>query len=104
MAGTGFTSGSDSAMPQIVKTDGVLGGDPRIEDRRIGVYQVYQRYVEGDETPEAIASSYDISVAEVHAALAYAFSNPEEMREIEARNQAVSEETAATRITPENSV
>jgi uncharacterized protein (DUF433 family) len=91
-------------MPQIVKTDDVLGGDPRIEDHRIGVYQIYQRYVEGNETPEAIATSYDISVADVHAALAYAFNNPDEMRAIEARNQAVSEETAATRITPENSV
>ena len=40
MAGTGFTSGSDGAMPQIVKTDDILGGDPRIEDHRIGVYQV----------------------------------------------------------------
>ena len=64
MAGTGFTSGSDGTMPQIVKTDDILGGDPRIEDHRIGVYQVYRQYVESDQTPEAIATSYDISVAE----------------------------------------
>jgi uncharacterized protein (DUF433 family) len=102
MAGTGFTSGSDGAMPQIAKTDDVLGGDPRIEDHRIGVYQVYQRYVEGDETPEAIATSYDISVAEIHAALAYALNNPDEMREIEARNQARYEETAANRVVPDD--
>ena len=93
MAGTGFKSDSDSAMPQIVKTDDVLGGDPRIEDHRIGVYQVYQQYVESNKTPESIATSYDISVAKVHAALAYGFSNPDEIREIEARNQAVHEET-----------
>ena len=61
---------------------------------------ITERVGEGDETPEAIATSYDISVADVHAALAYAFSNPDEMREIEARNQAVSEETAANRIVP----
>lgn len=102
MAGTGSKPGADGTMPQIVKTDDVLGGDPRIEDHRIGVYQVYQRYVEGDETPEAIATSYDISVAEVHAALAYAFSNPDEMRAIEARNQALSEEHAANRVTPDD--
>ncbi|MBB6645748.1 DUF433 domain-containing protein [Halobellus sp. MBLA0160] len=89
-------------MPQIVRTDDVLGGDPRIKDHRIGVYHVYQRYVEGDETPEAIATSYGISVAEVHAALAYAFSNPEEMREIEARNQARYEEDPGIRITPDD--
>lgn len=102
MAGTGFTSGTDGTMPQIVRTDDILGGDPRIEDHRIGVHHVYQRYVEGDETPEAIATSYDISVAEVHAALAYAFSNPEEIREIEARNQARYEEDAGNRVTPDD--
>jgi uncharacterized protein (DUF433 family) len=102
MAGTGFTSGADDTMPQIVRADDVLGGDPRIEDHRIGVYHVYQQYVEGDETPEAIATSYDISVAEVHAALAYAFSNPGEMWEIEARNQASYEEDAGNRITPDD--
>lgn len=102
MAGTGFTSGADGTIPQIVRTDDVLGGDPRIEDHRIGVYHVYQRYVEGDETPEEIATSYDISVAEVHASLAYAFSNPEEMREIEARNQARYDEDAGNRVTPDD--
>ena len=102
MAGTGFTSDSDGTMPQIVNTDDVLGGDPRIKEHRIGVYQIYQRYVEGDETPEAIATSYDISIAEVHAALAYAFSNPDEMRDIEARNQALYDEDVANRVTPDD--
>jgi uncharacterized protein (DUF433 family) len=92
MAGTGSGSESEGTMPQIVKTEEVLGGDPRIENHRIGVYHVYQRYVEGNDTPEEIATSYDISVAEIHAALAYAFSNPEEMREIEARNRALYDE------------
>jgi len=103
MAETGFTSGSDNAMPQIVQTDDILGGDPRIGDHRIGVYQIYRRYVEGDDAPEAIATSYDISVAEIHAALAYAFSNPDEMREIETRNKARYEQGAANRVVPDNS-
>ena len=59
--------------------------------------------MEGDETPEEIATSYDISIAEVHAALAYAFSNPDEMRDIEARNQALYEESAANRAVPDDS-
>lgn len=103
MAGTGSKSGSDGTMPQIVKTEDVLGGDPRIEGHRIGVYHIYQRYVEGNETPEEIATSYDISVAEVHAALAYAFSNPDEMRDIEARNPAQYEESGAHRVVPDDS-
>jgi uncharacterized protein (DUF433 family) len=88
-------------MPEIVSTDDVLGGDPRIEGHRIGVYHVYQRYVEGDESPEAIATSYDISVAEVHAALAYAFNNTDEMRAVEARNEARAQETA-NRVVPDD--
>lgn len=102
MAGTGFRSGSDDTMPQIVKTDEVLGGDPRIEGHRIGVYQVYQRYVEGSETPEEIATSYGLSVAEVHAALAYAFHNSDEMRDIESRNKAHYRRREASRIVPDD--
>ena len=60
-----------------MRTDTVLGGDPR-EAHRIGVHHVYQRYVTGGETPEEIAAGDDISVAEVHAALAYAFENADE--------------------------
>jgi uncharacterized protein (DUF433 family) len=101
MAETGSTPDADGTVPQIVKTPEVLGGDPRIEGHRIGVYHVYQRYVEGDDTPEEIATAYEISVAEVHAALAYAFSNPEEMREIEARNQSLYEEATVNRVVPD---
>lgn len=100
MAETGTPTGGDGTMPRIVQTDDVLGGDPRIEGHRIGVYHVYQQYVSEDETPEAIAESYDISVAEVHAALAYAFHNPEQIREIEARKQRIAEETRENRLTP----
>ena len=102
MAGTGSTSDAEGAMPLIVKTEDVLGGDPRIGGHRIGVFHVYQRHVEGDETPEEIAADYEISIGEVHAALAYAFSNSEEMRAIEARNAALSEERAANRVVPDN--
>lgn len=103
MAGTDTKSDENGTMPRIVTTDDVLGGDPRIEGHRIGVYHVYQRYVEGDETPEEIATSYGISIAEVHVALAYAFSNPDQMRAIEARNRKRSEEASAHRAVPDDS-
>ena len=103
MAGTGFTSGSDGTMSQVVKTDDILGNDPRIKNHRISVYHVYQRYVDNGETPEAIATSYGISVAEVHAALAYAFSNPGEMHDIEARNHTLTEESESYRLSPDES-
>lgn len=102
MAGTDSGPGPDAGMPRIVKTEDVLGGDPRIEGHRIGVHHVYQRSVKGGESPEEIAASYDISLAEVHAALAYAFSNPDEMREIEERDQALFEERSSERLTPDD--
>jgi uncharacterized protein (DUF433 family) len=100
MAGTGSGTATTEGVPQIVETEDVLGGDPRIEGTRVGVAHVYRRYVDADDSPEAIAASYDLSVAAVHAALAYAFGNPRQMREIEARNRAAYEE--AERLTPED--
>lgn len=102
MAGTDDRPSSDGEVPQIVKTDGVLGGDPRIEGHRIGVFHVYQRYVDGGDTPEEIATSYEITVAAVHAALAYAFSNTDEMREIEARNRELYETPGENRAVPDD--
>lgn len=102
MADTGFESEEGGTMPRIVRTEGVLGGDPRIEGRRIGVFHVYQRYVDGGEAPETIAESYEISVAAVHAALAYAFANPEEMRAIEARNREAFEAVPSNRVVPDD--
>lgn len=103
MAGTerDAMDGNDGAVPEVVHTDGVLGGDPRIEGTRIGVFHVFQRYVEGDESPVAIADGYDISLAAVHAALAYGFANPDEMEAIEERRQQAVED-APDRVRPRN--
>lgn len=74
-------------MKTIVTDDDVLGGDPRLDGTRIGVVPVYRRYESG-ETPEEIAASYDdVSVADVHSALAYAFDNPETLRAIAERDR-----------------
>lgn len=103
MAGTEFDAGGDGdGMPRIVQTEGVLGGDPRIEGHRIGVYHVYQQYVDGDKSPEEIAASYDLSVAEIHAALAYAFNNPATIQAIEERRRTAAEQTAGDRLVPDD--
>jgi uncharacterized protein (DUF433 family) len=75
----------DGTMPRIVQTDGVLGGDPRIEGRRIGVIDVFEQYTHAERPPEDIARVYDLSVAEVHAALAYALENRERMEAMSER-------------------
>lgn len=74
-------------MKAIVTNDDVLGGDPRLNGTRIGVAHIYRRYESG-ETPEEIAAGYDgVTVADIHAALAYTFDNPEELRAIEKRDR-----------------
>lgn len=100
MAETEAHDDPDGRMPRVVSTPNVLGGDPRIEGHRIGVHDIYQRHTTLGETPEGIATSYDISVSKVHAALAYAFSNTAEMRRIEERNQALYEQDSPDRVVP----
>lgn len=70
-------------MRDIVRTDDVLGGSPRIEGRRIGVRHVKERVVDGDEDPFAVAGEYNLDVADVFAALAYYYDNRELMRKLE---------------------
>ena len=51
-------------MPDIVRTDDVLGGEPRIEGTRVGVLDVYELVV-GGETPVEVADQLDSSLPEV---------------------------------------
>ena len=99
MTGTDRRSSDSEGVPRIVQTPDTLGGDPRIEGTPIGVAHVSQRYVEGDDTPEGVAAGYDIPVAAVHAALADAFGNPEEMEAIRAAERQTRQDTET--LTPE---
>ena len=59
------------AIEHIVKTPGVVGGEPRIAGRRLSVHWiVYEHEVEGVPVSE-IAEIYDLTPAQVYAALAY---------------------------------
>jgi uncharacterized protein (DUF433 family) len=69
-------------MAEIVRTEGVLGGDPRIEGTRIGVLDVHELVVEGGHSPVDIADQLDISLGEVYSALAYYHEHPDEMWEL----------------------
>ena len=86
--------GTDRRHTEIVSTGEVLSGDPRIDGTRIGVYTV------GDADPDRIADDYDLSLAEVHAALSYAFANGEETRAIERRTTELRDDPAV--LTPDN--
>lgn len=71
----------------IVRTEGVLGGEPRLDGRRVTVLQVAERVVTHDRAPERVADQLDISIAEVHHALAYYYDHVDEMNEIRDRHR-----------------
>ena len=63
----------------IEATPGILGGKPCIAGHRIRVVDVAIWNEKLGLSPDDIASKYDLSLAEVHAALAYYFDHREEM-------------------------
>lgn len=67
-------------MMGIVTTDDVLGGAPRLEDRRVSVRQIAALMIDADEPPERVAEQLDVTVAEVHEALAYYHRHEDELR------------------------
>jgi uncharacterized protein (DUF433 family) len=73
-------------MTEIVRTDDVLGGDPRLEGRRISVLQIADLVLEADRSPEYVADQLDISLADVHTALTYYYDHPDEIETIRDRH------------------
>ena len=72
---------------RIVSTPDVLGGDPRIEGRRLSVFFIHEQVEGRGLEPQTVADRYDLDVAAVYRALAYYHENPEEMAEIQARRE-----------------
>lgn len=73
-------------MRDVVRTDDVLGGDPRIDGTRVGVVHVRERFDAGDD-PAQIAADYGLDLADVYHALACYYDNPDEMNAIERRRE-----------------
>ncbi|PSP91817.1 hypothetical protein BRC78_03820 [Halobacteriales archaeon QH_8_68_33] len=89
-------------MTDIVRTDGVLGGEPRLDGHRISVLQVADMVLEAGHQPEYVADQLDISLAEVHSALAYYYEYPGEMDEIRERHDRLESELAERTATPDH--
>lgn len=73
-------------MVDIVRTEGTLGGEPRIDGSRIGVLDVYELVVGGEHEPTDIADQLACSLAGIYTALAYYYEHPEEMRALRKEN------------------
>jgi uncharacterized protein (DUF433 family) len=69
-------------MATVERTEGILGGEPRVVGTRIGVLDIYELVVVGGYSPADVADQLDCSLAEVYTALAYYREHPEEMREL----------------------
>lgn len=78
------------AIQHIVSTPGICGGKPRIANHRIKVQHVAVWHKDVGMTPEQIAEEYELTLAEVHAALAYYYDHREEIdRQIREDNEFV---------------
>ena len=79
--------------PTIVKTPGVCGGQPRIAGTRIKVKHIYTWVERMGMTPAAVVAEYPhLTMAQVHAALAYYWSHRDEIhRDIENEEKLVAE-------------
>lgn len=87
-------------MAEIVRTDDVLGGDPRIEGTRIGVLHVYELVVEGEHPPADVADQFDVSLGEVYSALAYYHEHPGEMRNVRRAHEDATDTLRETALRP----
>ena len=89
---------SVSANKHIAITEGVCGGKPRIAGHRIRVQDVALWHDFQGQSPEEIVGRFpQLTLADVHAALAYYYDHREQMQaEIEADRQFAEELKAAT--------
>lgn len=63
----------------IERTPDIFGGKPRISGRRIRVIDIAIWHEKLGLSADTIASKYDLSLAEIYAALAYYFDHREEL-------------------------
>lgn len=85
----------------IVKTEDTLGGEPRLEGRRVTVMQVAELVIEAGESPEYVADQLELGLDEVHEALAYYYRHPDEMDEIRERHRRLEEQLEQEADAPE---
>ena len=71
---------SDIALDQLIAiTPGICGGKPRIANRRITVQDIAIWHERLGLSADQIATDFGLTLAEVHAALAYYFDNRQEI-------------------------
>ncbi|MFC7019234.1 MULTISPECIES: DUF433 domain-containing protein [Haloarcula] len=88
----------------IARDDDVLGGEPRIDGTRIGVRHVAARVIDRGQSPAHVGDQLDVSLAEVYESLSYYYAHIDEMRELEAENEAAFERMQETSLKPKETI
>ena len=73
--------------PHVVKSADTLGGEPRVEDSRIPVRQLFNQFQAGTTIAELVESYPPLTPAQVHDAISYAHDHPDEMAFHEERHK-----------------
>ena len=84
----------------IVHDDDILGGEPRVEDTRVGVRHIAARVIDAGQSPAYVADQLDLSIADVYEALAYYYRNIGEIRQFARENEAAFERLREISIKP----
>jgi len=88
----------------ITRDDGVLGGEPRIDETRVGVRHVAARVIDSGQSPAYVADQLDLSLAEVYEALSYYYGHVEEMRNLERENENAFERVRESSLKPKETI
>lgn len=91
-------------MEGIVRTDDVLGGEPRLEGRRISVRQIVELVVDAGMPPAEVADQLEVPQADVYRALTYHYENPDEMAAVRERHRNAMDRVAEQAIDPPETV
>ena len=83
---------TDVLAPHIEQKPGVCGGRPKIAGKRFTVQHVYVLHERLRMTPEEIANEHELTLAEVFAALTYAFDHRAEIEQALREEEAFVEE------------
>jgi uncharacterized protein (DUF433 family) len=71
----------------IAHDEDILGGEPRIDETRVGVRHVAARVIDTGQSPAYVADQLDLSLSEVYEALSYYYDHVEEMHDLERENE-----------------
>lgn len=83
-------------MTNIVESEGVMGGQSRLDGHRISVLQIVEWIREEGMEPETVAVEFDLEMADVYRALTYYYDNVDEMAQWRERRDRVQESVSST--------